>query len=371
MDLKKTYTADELILLLEHLEKSDEQDKEMPKKRIREKVKVEGKEKWISGYTIQELCDSYVTILEKEGLIEKVTGDDVPLFGEYLLNFYSTFRKKQGSNTIVNRNRLIKNHIIPEFGNKRLDRISTMDLQKWFNKIGEKYALETASKLKNIMNPVFDSAIEDEYLTRNPLRSKRLEVVGKETVHHTAIPSDKIKTVKENIKALEGKVKVMAGLLCYTGMRYEEVLGLKWEDISGDWITIRRAVIHPKRNMPEIKSTKTKTSARMIPLVPELKMLFDRPYSKGFLLHSDKDPSRETPLSYTEARRIFKKVQISLGLENYSAHDFRDTCATVWRENGMPLDMIARLLGHAKTETTERRYVKYRPDLMLEAAKMM
>ena len=37
-----------------------------------------------------------------------------------------------------------------------------------------------------------------------------------------------------------------------------------------------------------------------------------------------------------------------------------DTCATEWREKGIPLDIIARLLGHSKTQTTEQRYVKYR-----------
>ena len=79
---------------------------------------------------------------------------------------------------------------------------------------------------------------------------------------------------------------------------------------------------------------------------------------------SDKDPTGETPLSYSEARRIFEKIRTRFDIKEYSAHDFRDTCATEWREKGIPLDVIARLLGHAKTETTERKYVKYRTDLL-------
>ena len=86
------------------------------------------------------------------------------------------------------------------------------------------------------------------------------------------------------------------------------------------------------------------------------------------MLASDKDPKRGTPLSYTESRRIFDKIRKRFSIQEYSAHDFRDTCATEWRENGMSLDVIARLLGHSKTETTEKRYVKYRDDL-LEGAK--
>ena len=76
-------------------------------------------------------------------------------------------------------------------------------------------------------------------------------------------------------------------------------------------------------------------------------------------------------MSYTEARRVFDKIRRRFSIEDYSAHDFRDTCATEWREKGIPLDVIARMLGHSKTETTEKRYVKYRTEIMDEARKLM
>ena len=37
--------------------------------------------------------------------------------------------------------------------------------------------------------------------------------------------------------------------------------------------------------------------------------------------------------------------------------------ATEWRESGISIDLIARLLGHKKTDVTEQRYVKYRHEL--------
>lgn len=82
---------------------------------------------------------------------------------------------------------------------------------------------------------------------------------------------------------------------------------------------------------------------------------------KGFILNSG--GLLEQPLSYTEARRSYKKIQSKFNLDGYSAHDFRDTCATEWREQGIPLDIIARMLGHSTVQVTERRYVKYREDL--------
>ena len=91
----------------------------------------------------------------------------------------------------------------------------------------------------------------------------------------------------------------MAALLYCTGMRIEEVLGLRWEDIDTErgCIHIRRAVVHPGRNMPEIKSTKSKAE-RTIPLPRHLLDELSPKEETGFLLNSYTDLSRENPLSY-------------------------------------------------------------------------
>ena len=114
--------------------------------------------------------------------------------------------------------------------------------------------------------------------------------------------------------------------------------------------------------MPEIKSTKSKAE-RTIPLPRHLLDELSPKEETGFLLNSYTDLSRENPLSYTEAAKSFKRIQKQCGVEGYTAHDFRDTCATEWRESGISIGLIARLLGYKKTNVTEQRYVKYRPEL--------
>lgn len=335
-------------------------------KYMREKVTIRDEVRWIGGYTQQELMDAYVRLLEKEGILIRIADDlAVPQFGEYLEKFYKTCRTDQQDNTLVNRQRIIKNHIVPVFGMKPVDKISTMDLQEYFNNLGKKYAKETALKIRNIMNPVFNAAVEDELIKRNPLDSDRIKITGKETVSHKAIPREKMDEIKEALPSLEGRVLIMAALLCYTGMRHEEILGLKWEDIGDEWIEIQRAVVHPRRGTPVVKAPKTKTSQRQIPYIQHLKDLLEPHRTTGFLLSKEGDG--KNPLSYAEARRVFEKIKKQFNLEGFSAHDFRDTCATEWREAGIGLDVIARLLGHAKTETTERKYVKYRNDLVLQS----
>ena len=60
-------------------------------------------------------------------------------------------------------------------------------------------------------------------------------------------------------------------LLVYTGMRREEVLGLRWEDIDTEkgLLHVRRAIAF-KGNLPVIGATKTRNGKRTIPLHPDL-----------------------------------------------------------------------------------------------------
>ena len=368
-------TADEMIRRLnldnrtgESLGISEsEGDNDMPK-RLRELITVNGKPRWVTGVSMQQLFDNYVKVLVNEGIV--IWNDvysDAPLMKDYIRDFYNTYKQDQVETTIIARERIIKNHILPQFGERKIDSISTAECQAWFNVLNKKYARETILKIKNVIYPVFEAAEEDRLIERNPLHSRFIKIGGRDTVPHKALPKEKMQQIRAQARLLDRKEKLMVALLSYTGMRFEEVLGIRWDDINDDWITIQRAVVHPKRNAPLIKAPKTKTSNRIVPYKQELKDLIEDCRTTGFILASAKDPTGETPLSYTEARRIFEKIRTRFDIKEYSAHDFRDTCATEWRENGVPLDIIARLLGHAKTDTTERKYVKYRKDLLSAA----
>ena len=352
------------------IEPSPEGDDNMAR-RIKQQVQLNGTQHWITGQTIGDLLNSYLSLCLNQGVVappmERRPVSATPLFGPYLRNFNEIYKSKQQSLTKASREQIARNHIIPRWGRSPIDSIKTSDLQMWFNDLeSQGYSHETLLKIKNNMSPALDAAVEDGYISRNPMRSTRLKIGGAQTVHHKAIPSEKMRDVRTQISGIaDDRVRRMAALLCNTGMRLEEILGLKWEDIDfiDNWIYIRRAVVHPTRNLPEVKCPKSVTSKRRIPLTSSIKEQLGERFSSGFILHSDGPDTRECPLSYTEARRCVKKIKDMFGLQEYSAHDFRDTCATEWREAGIPTDVIARLLGHSKSDITENRYVKYRDEI--------
>lgn len=336
--------------------------------RLKQQVNVNGLQKWITGNTMQDMLNAYMTLCLQQGVVAppiatKAETSNVPLFGRYIMNFNRIYKSKQESLTKEARKRIADKHIIPRWGNIPIDKIKTSEIQLWFNELEEKgYSHETLLKIKNNMSPAMDAAVEDGYIARNPMKSLRLKIGGKPTVHHKAIPSEKMKEIRLQIPHIEDRqLRLMATLLCYTGMRFEEILGLKWEDIDteNNWIQIQRAVVHPNRNMPEVKEPKSTSSKRKIPLTNEMKFCFGDMPLVGFVLSN----KNNNPLSYTEARYRFDKIRKMFNIEEFTSHDFRDTCATEWRELGIPTDIIARMLGHSKSDITENRYVKYRDEI--------
>ena len=86
--------------------------------RIRQRVNINGRTYWLSGTTQQELYDAYLAQVIKEGILPSCQQDETgrpvsPLFGDYLTHFVSTYKSRQQTLTVQNRQRIIQKHILP------------------------------------------------------------------------------------------------------------------------------------------------------------------------------------------------------------------------------------------------------------------
>ena len=68
-----------------------------------------------------------------------------------------------------------------------------------------------------------------------------------------------------------------------------------------------------------------------------------------------------TPLDAANVRRAFKKVTKAAGLgENWTPRELRTSFVSLMSDSGVPVEEIARLVGHTSSRTTE---VVYRREL--------
>jgi len=178
-----------------------------------------------------------------------------------------------------------------------------------------------------------------------------------------ATPPRSLALTKDQYKALLAEAKgpyphlydfLRISLL--TGQRQAAVLGLTWDrvDLDRGYVDFR----DPK------KGSRAKGAA-YLPIGDELRAVFEE-------IRARTDGSPVWVVTYkglriAHVRRSWKKVTDKLGIDGACRHTLRHTVATQLIENGVSLQKVSRLLGHASVRTTERNYVKYSPEYVRDA----
>ena len=70
-------------------------------------------------------------------------------------------------------------------------------------------------------------------------------------------------------------------------------------------------------------------------------------------------------------KRSFVRVAKRTGLDNCNFHSLRHTYATRLFELGIPVNVVSKLLGHAKTSITTDIYISLIPQLKTDAVKAL
>ena len=110
---------------------------------------------------------------------------------------------------------------------------------------------DTSQKTKrNALIPirrVFDLAVEEEFITANPVDAIRLRKHQKPPID-AFTPEEKEKILGR----LEGDAKLFYRVAFETGMRTGEMLALKWEDLSGQQLSVTKAMV--RREITTVKT---------------------------------------------------------------------------------------------------------------------
>lgn len=225
---------------------------------------------------------------------------------------------------------------------------------------------ETKIKTKNVLNMVFQQALEDGLIQRNPLLSKSIRITGRGSKPTEPYSVAQMRFLVQHIGVIEmPSDRAYMALQALHPLRLEEVLGLKWMDIDtlGQVINVRRAVTHPQRNQPQIKETKTEASRRQIDLVPQILPYLQRGRADEFVLGG------ETPLTYTQTRRMCERIQRDTGFsEPITPRRFRTTVLTDIYDATKDITQAQTAAGHTTAAMTLKHYVKGRQERANTAA---
>ncbi len=313
----------------------------------------------VNGVPINVDPSFLVGLLTHQGLASPIRS--IPTFGEYAKQWFERFKRpKLRPKTILSYETMFKCHIMPFFKDMTIDQIRTSDIQSFFETMPE-LSRSTVKHMRDVLHQVFDSAIEDEYLERNPTNSTRL-VLPEKVTERKALTAEEVRHILTQMSRLQGNDQLLLMLLIYTGERKGEVLGLRWEDIDfeNDLIHVRRSVVNI-RNEPTVGEPKTKVGVRDVPLLPELRAFLEAcPNHMGYLLGGEK------PFTESAYRRTYERISKRIDLHGATAHVFRHTFLTMAASSLDPKTLQA-IAGHASCDITMNRYVHKRNDKVLES----
>lgn len=330
---------------------SSEGDSEMATKaKINQPVLIAGEKRWITANSMQEFTDKVVKLLSKPQIISK------HLFSDYAWNWYYTYSEPNVETvTATTYKRQLTLHLIPAFDGLYVEDITTDDVQRLFNNM--KGAKATKDKAKIVLNQILDTAVEDNLIPKNPLKSKRIKIKGKASKETPPYSVEQMRYLVQHIPDIQNPIdRMYLALQALHPLRLEEVLGLQPGDIDIERmeIHVRRAVTHPTRNQPEVKDTKTGSSTRTIGLsslaVPYL-CFKDEQFIFG----------NEKPLSYTQVRRMCNRIKNDTEFsENITPIRFRTTVLTDLYDQTKDIKLAQAAAGHTTSAMTLKYYVKGR-----------
>ncbi len=257
----------------------------------------------------------------------------------------------------------LKRHIVPRWGTIVLGGVRPIDVEAWFKSLP--LAPKTKAHIRSLMHLLFQCARRWEYTDTNPIDlvrqgARRLEIPR-------VLTPEEFSALLAYLKEPYRTMVLVAGCL---GLRASEVVGLQWQDIDWDSLTvrIRRGVVHGREG-----DAKTEASEKPIPLDPDLAAeilrykngtTYVQPTDYVFAGDSGKPRWQETILA-----DHIKPAARAAGIQGKVGwHTLRHTYSTLLRSLGADVKVQQELLRHADIVTTMNIYTQAVSEQKREAA---
>ena len=272
----------------------------------------------------------------------------------------------------------IDNHITPNIGKLPLEKLTTMDLQKFYRKLMTKGRVErieatnqpkglsakTVRNINQVISSAMDFAVAQRIVSVNPCKAVALPKVEHKEMQ--TIPAEQLQAFLTEAKA--SGVYEMYYIELATGLRRGELLGLKWSDI--DW---KNGIIKVKRQIARVDGKvieaplKTKNSYRTVTISPQAMEVLKQQKAKTkdeFVFPS----LNGGPISPDSVNNMLKRVLERAGIPKVRFHDLRHTFATVALQNGVDIKTVSGMLGHFSAGFTLDTYAHVTTAAQKEAA---
>ena len=307
-------------------------------------------------------------------------------FDRYMSTKYN-LRETTRSNYIYMYNRFVRD----EFGNRLIADVKYTDVKMFYYHLmnDKNIAVNTLDNIHTIIHPIFDMAVRDDIIRKNPTDGVMAEIKNNSGKNKGIRHALTVEQQKAFIDAIRYSPEYyhwypLFVTLLGTGMRIGECIGLRWKDVDFKHrnINVNHAVTYYTRREKVcfgVSKPKTEAGTRLIPMMDTvydaLKNEYDRQKKDGFcvaevdgmngFIFSNRNGSLHNPHCINSAikriseshnaREIIdakKEHREPVIIPHFSAHHLRHTFCSRLCENETNVKVIQEIMGHANIETT-------------------
>lgn len=251
-----------------------------------------------------------------------------------------------------------------DIGNIDITKITTRNLQDYFNSLINRYTDSTIKKVWECVKQGFEMAIDEKYILENPFRKVLKPKSRKNTKVMEALTlEEQTKLARYLLESNLSQEKYKNAILVqlYAGLRVGEVLALATEDIDFDKkrIYVRKTITVDKDGYLIVKQgAKTYAGKRDVPLDPILATALKEQIkyaipNKENLLFTFQGKIIKASTINTVLKRICKQLDLPSTISN---HSLRHTFGTRCIEAGMSPVVVQRIMGHKDIKVTLNTY---------------
>lgn len=279
-------------------------------------------------------------------------------------NFWTAASPNLKVNSQIAYSSAINRYLIPHLGRHRLDRLTPEHVEAMHTELRAQGLSEaTLLHAHNILRRALAVAVRKGKVARNvaDLIDNRPSTAGRKPT-----PALEVEEAHKVLRAAGEHPRFWLAL--YEGLRQGEVLGLRWSDLylDGDdangwpYLVVRRTVVRKPGEGLMTNAPKTDASTdRVVPLLPQVVVRLKLWREKAFLAGATKEdyvfPSTRGrgPMDRKRDWMAWTALLDVAGVRHVTLHSARNTTSQLLENAGVPVRVVAEILGHASVQQTE------------------
>jgi integrase len=357
-------------------------------------VTKKAKQKWVSAYGSRKEAEARLADLTGEVYRGEFIESSKLTVGQWLDEWVDKAIKppRRTVSTYNGWKGIIENHLKRAMGNVLLQQLTPLHLERYYADMAGKRSATTVRIHHSILSTALTAAINAGHIRNNPAKratnKPRPRHCGEDVANNvwTAEEArDFIAVLKQDSSV---QFTAFFALALDAGMRKGELLGLKWQDLSGLTLRVERQLLtggleEPTFSLPKSKRTRVVDLGEQTVAIllehkrqqAEVKMANRTIYQDWGLMFAQnweclrsKRAALGAPLSVMSVLRKLDDLAAKAKVRRITPHGLRHTCATLLLAAGVPPHVVQKRLGHASITMTLGIYAHVLPSQQADAA---